>query len=119
MSDEQNVNLEAKLIARAWQDDAFRQALVNDPKATIEREFGTRIPEGVNVHVHEQSENSLHLVVPQPPEGELSVEELERVAGGVVKVFDKSAPILAQFQATQRDSDGTADGQFTGHNPKN
>ena len=79
----QQENVEARLIAKAWKDEAFNQALINDPKGTIEKEFGKKVPDAINIQVHEQTESTLHLVLPpKPQEGELSDEELQKAAGG-------------------------------------
>jgi len=34
------------IIQRSLQDEDFRQQLLADPKAIVERELGTRLPEG-------------------------------------------------------------------------
>jgi predicted DNA-binding antitoxin AbrB/MazE fold protein len=40
------------------------------------------IPEGKTVRVVEETDDITHLILPLPPKGELSIEQLERVAGG-------------------------------------
>ena len=39
--------VERGLTERSLQDDAFRQRLLEDPKAVVKQELGTRLPEGV------------------------------------------------------------------------
>ncbi len=56
--------LEAHLAARAIQDAEFRDRLLKDPKAVIEQEIGLRFPEAVQVLVHEERLNQLHVVLP-------------------------------------------------------
>jgi hypothetical protein len=56
--------LEAHLATRAIQDAEFRDRLLKDPKAAIEEEIGLRFPEGVQVVVHEERLNQLHVVLP-------------------------------------------------------
>jgi hypothetical protein len=83
-------DLEAKLAARAWKDEAFARELRRDPKAALERELaalrpGARLPEGLEVKLLEESPATLYLVLPpRPPAaaGELSDAELEAAAGG-------------------------------------
>ncbi|MFS0519415.1 NHLP leader peptide family RiPP precursor [Nostoc sp. UIC 10607] len=78
---------ESKLIAKTWQDEAFKQELISDPKAVYARELGQEIPESLKIQVLEESANTVYLVLPRKPEvasveGELSDEALEVVAGG-------------------------------------
>src|SRR5262245_34874895 len=77
-------DIEAKIIALAWQDDDFRRKFVADPKGQFEQRLGTKLPVSLKMMVHEENENSLHFVIPTKPKAvaELSDEELEKVAGG-------------------------------------
>lgn len=72
-----------KAIARAWTDGAYKARLVNDPHAAL-AEAGVEVSAGTKVKVVENTTDTQHLVLPvAPPEaGEVSMEELERVAGG-------------------------------------
>jgi hypothetical protein len=75
-----------KLIERAWKDPAFRQRLVADPKPVIEEMFGIELPEGLDLKVLTETQNSLYIVIPSNPaefeEKPLTSEELKGVAGG-------------------------------------
>jgi hypothetical protein len=62
MAEPQDADL--RLAARAVRDDEFREALVRDPAGTLEREFGAKVPEGVRIEVHEETDDVVHLVVP-------------------------------------------------------
>jgi hypothetical protein len=78
---------EADLVAKSWKDEAFKQELISNPKATISREFGTPIPDNIEVRVVEENPNTLYIVLPMKPadlegDGELSDDALEAVAGG-------------------------------------
>ncbi len=77
--------IEEKLITRTWQDEAFKQELLNNPRGAFEKE-GITLPESIKVTVVEESPNSLYLVLPKKPSetAELSDAELESVAGGAV-----------------------------------
>jgi hypothetical protein len=56
--------LESHLAARAIQDPEFRERLLHHPKAAIEQEIGLRFPDGLDVAVHEEKLNQLHVVLP-------------------------------------------------------
>ena len=73
--------VKAHIAMKAAEDDDFRARLVADPRAAVEQETGLRFPEGYRIHVHEESATDGHMVL--PPKPELSVEQLERITGGM------------------------------------
>jgi Nitrile hydratase, alpha chain len=79
--------VERRIIQRSIEDESFRQRLIEDPKAAVEQELGTRLPEEVRVVTVEETADTIYLVLPSTPMedaegGELSDLELEEVAGG-------------------------------------
>ena len=58
---------EADLVERAAKDDAFRQALIDDPKGTLQRELGTPLPDAASVTVLEETPTGVYLVLPPRP----------------------------------------------------
>ena len=95
-------DIEAKIVALAWHDDAFRRSFVADPKGQFERRLGIRLPASLTMTVHEESEHSLHFVIPVKPRAdleELSDEDLEKVAGGT-DVFVVTAVSIGVFVVT-------------------
>jgi hypothetical protein len=79
--------MERRLIEKSLQDGAFRQQPLADPKAAVEQELGTRLPEEVRVVAVEETADTIYLVLPSTPmkgtEGvELADPDLESVAGG-------------------------------------
>ncbi len=71
----------AKIIARAWREADYKARLKADPHAVL-AESGVEVPAGTAVKVQEDTNNTVHLVLPLRPPGDLSMEELERAAGG-------------------------------------
>lgn len=80
-----------KIYAKAWEDEAFKQSLINDPVATLSRiTKGEFKLEGLKVQVNDQTDTStLYLNIPANPKDlvmesdmELTEEELELIAGG-------------------------------------
>ena len=76
-------SLHARLIAKAQEDPAFKQRLMDDPRAAIQEEFGIGVPADVEIEVLEEQPTKLYLVLPAKVDDvELSDEMLEKVAGG-------------------------------------
>ena len=78
--------IKRRLLARSLQDDVFRQQLLADPRAILEREIGTQLPEDLRVVAVEETADTIYLVLPSTsPVGEgghLADQELEAVTGG-------------------------------------
>jgi hypothetical protein len=56
--------LETYLAARAREDPEFRERLIADPRRAIESEIGLSFPASVEISVHEERMNHLHVVLP-------------------------------------------------------
>ena len=86
-------DFETALILRAWKDDAFRRELLSDPKAAIAKVAGRRLPDDVEVVVHEETAKTIHLCLPEKPAtalrrgAELSDDDLGAVAAGATDSF--------------------------------
>jgi len=76
--------METLIIEQAWKNPEFKKEFVSDPKGTIEKYSGQKLPESVKIQVHEEDANTMHITIPQAPQNmsELSDSDLERVAGG-------------------------------------
>ena len=70
----------AHITMKAAEDDDFRAQLLADPRASVEAETGLQLPDGYQIHVHEESATAAHLVL--PPKPELTREQLEHITGG-------------------------------------
>ena len=71
-------------MRRACTDAAYKAKLLSDPHAALAA-VGVEAPAGTTVKVMEDTADTQHLVLPASPAaaGELSSEELEKVAGGI------------------------------------
>ena len=81
MTEERNALTD--LFAACWKDDALKARLMADPKAVL-AERGIEMPDGIDVNVVENADNTVHITLPMGPDGheDLSMEELSKVAGG-------------------------------------
>src|SRR5690348_12554090 len=78
--------MQARVINRAASDPAFRAALLKNPKAAVNKEFGVTLPDGVELNIVESKPNTVTIALPAAltvgARGELKDEDLEAVAGG-------------------------------------
>jgi hypothetical protein len=98
MTEERNALTD--LFAACWKDDALKARFMADPKAVL-AERGIEMPDGMDVTVVENSDNTVHITLPMAPDGhaELSDEELSNAAGGVYT--DNTMRLLARITAPQ------------------
>ena len=71
--------MRAAIEARASEDAEFRARRIAEPKTAIREILDVTIPASISVHVHDQDEKTVHLVL--PPSNALNETELG-VAGG-------------------------------------
>jgi hypothetical protein len=84
----------SKVIGRAWADPAYKAKLLNDPHTAL-AEAGIPVPTGTKLKVVEDTADTKHVVLPAAPPnaGELSPQDLEKVAAG-------AKPIIINNQIT-------------------
>ena len=70
----------SQIIAKSWADESFKAKLLADP-ATVLKAAGLDVPPGVTVKALENTDKTLHLVIPAKP-ADLSDEQLDDVAAG-------------------------------------
>ncbi len=95
MNEKQNErkNPIGKVIAKALQDEDFKQQLIADPADVLKAE-GVEAPEGITLKVVEDTVSVKHLVLPAVGKGELTDADLESVAGGGTGVI---SPVCAAW----------------------
>ena len=52
-----------------------------DPKAVL-AEYGMDVPDGMDVNIVENTDNTVHITLPIKPSGDLTDDELSNAAGG-------------------------------------
>ena len=86
--DQAPMDIEQLIVDKAREDKAFKQELLNNPKAAIAKELNVELPAELEIEVAQQTPQKLYLVLPlevaleEEAGGELSEEQLEAVAGG-------------------------------------
>ena len=84
----QEQKLYAEIVQKAWEDTSFKEELIANPVAAIEKLTGKKmnLPEGKTFVVRDQTdESTVYINIPAKTQldAELSEEQLEAVAGGV------------------------------------
>lgn len=79
------------LIKKAWNDETFKQNLLNYPNETLESFFGKKLPEEKKIRVTDQSNPEyLYINIPVNPVDlnfELEDRELENISGGDTDLY--------------------------------
>ena len=73
--------MQRHIVEKSALDEAFRQALLADPKVTISQELGITIPESMTIKVHESDMQTVHLAL--PPDPNITEEQLEAISAGL------------------------------------
>jgi hypothetical protein len=77
-------DLEAKIVRRCWEDEAFRKEFTADPAGAFTKYLEVPKDSLPKIVVLEETPGTWHIVLlPRPRIGELSEQDLEKVAGGV------------------------------------
>jgi hypothetical protein len=74
MTQEQELELARRceqVVTRAWADEAFKQRLLTEPRAVLEK-HGIPLREGVALRVMENTAEVVHLVLPACPSTDVS-----------------------------------------------
>jgi len=74
-------DLDIHLITRALKDEAFKQELLANPKAVVEKELGAKLSEELEINVLEETETTFFMVLPSNPYKGLSESELRTSLG--------------------------------------
>jgi hypothetical protein len=56
--------MEGRIIQRSLEEETFRRRLLENPRAAVEEELGSRLPEGVQVMAVEETADTIYLVLP-------------------------------------------------------
>ena len=76
----------AQVFAACWKDEALKARFLADPKAVL-AEPGIEAPAHIDVKVVENSHDTVHITLPQAPQGDdLSDDELSAAAGSLVAI---------------------------------
>ena len=86
------------IIKKSWEDEAFKQELIANPKTTFEEVIGKEIDSDKTIFVEDQTNTDfVYLNIPAKPnldELELTDEELESVSGGTDVIVGVAAVSL-------------------------
>lgn len=73
--------LNVQIIGRSWNDAPWRQAMIDDPRATLEAEIKASFPPRLKVRSVVDSDDVIHFVPPPHPKDEDLSEVPDRLAG--------------------------------------
>jgi hypothetical protein len=95
-------DLEVKIVKKCWEDEKFREEFTADPATAFIKYLQVPAAGLPRIFVHQEDAGSWHIVIPVKPAntGELSEEDLERVAGGVTPVVSVVSTIVSTVVAS-------------------
>lgn len=96
-SDRNNI-VYATIVARAWEDEAFKRRLLDDPTAVC-REEGMAFPEDMIIDLREDTPDSTHVVLPSE-DWDQGIAQLGELIKASLPLPPNHALILLQNQAT-------------------
>ena len=70
-----------KIILALMDDPNLKHLLLQHPEETLLK-LGFKVPDNQKVKIHENSEETLHLVIPQKPKKELTDQMLSDIVAG-------------------------------------
>jgi hypothetical protein len=102
---DQRTVLERELIEKALKDENFHKALLANPKSALESEFGVTLPNGLQIEVHQERPNLLHIVLPTSGTGsdEMTMNDLTATSGW--SAWENAT--LCMLECTQCSNNGT------------
>ncbi|GGI44113.1 hypothetical protein GCM10008018_05480 [Paenibacillus marchantiophytorum] len=62
-----NEVLKAQIIQKAWEDEAFKNQLIANPKAALKQAFNITLPDDIQVKAVEETSTEFVLVIPTNP----------------------------------------------------
>lgn len=101
----------AKIAAMSLENPEFRERITSNPKLVLQlvaEELGGSLPDDVNVVIHEETPETLHIVIPAKASSkELTNDELDSVSGGFATVLF-GATLFGLFKGAQAASGAVA-----------
>ena len=70
-----------KILLDLWDDPNLKDSLLKYPEKTLSK-LGFQTPDSQSVKIHENSDKTLHLVIPQKPNTKLTDEVLAHIVAG-------------------------------------
>ena len=77
-----NAELISDLVERARSDARFRSELIANPKEAAEKALGIAISPAVTLHIHEDQEHDIHVVLPYKGARDSAIATRDRPLGG-------------------------------------
>ncbi|MBC03405.1 MAG: hypothetical protein CMJ34_08910 [Phycisphaerae bacterium] len=79
----------AALFAKCCKDEALKKRFIGEPEAVM-KEHGIDVPEALDIKVIENTEDHVHITLPNAPSDELSDDDLRRAVGGYYETIAKT-----------------------------
>ena len=94
----QNLGSISRFLREVGEDAGAAERMKDNPRRFLEEERGIFVPENIEVQVHEDTDDTVHVVLPPDPNLMLVDEALTEVAGGKTAASAGSVPMSTVSQ---------------------
>ncbi len=103
MSEKNNVVLHGEIVAKCWEDEAYKKRFLEDPEGVMQ-EAGMALEEGVTYKVIEAPKLVKYMILPHE-DPQKAVEELSKVLLNKAEATDKLLPEGTELRIIQNTED--------------
>jgi hypothetical protein len=72
--------LYARIVARTWADEGFKNRLLADPADVLSKDYGLVIPQGMLIIARENTHDTVHVAIDAIPVSSVARDEVERLS---------------------------------------
>jgi hypothetical protein len=72
--------LYARIVARSWADEGFKNRLLSNPGDVLSKEYGLQIPSGMQIVARENTDVKVYVALDAKPHSDVARAEVDRLS---------------------------------------